>query len=202
MWFRAMIGVACLMFAVTGCIPSKPPADQAEPAAEVPEPQVSVTPAEIGGAAGTSAKSPETPAASGDSKLVLDMENGPEANTGVQVVPMEDGKGYSLRGSLGLTGTITQPRPEVDEWTLSAEFAFPSTGFMVGEPYSTFVDNFMVGGNKLSVERSTRMALITIPVRLPARSAEVKKEITKIPVTLKINAGKDVQFAVLLGAMP
>lgn len=202
MWFRAMIGVACLMLAVTGCIPSKPPADQAEPAAAVPEPQVSVTPAAIEGAAGNSANSPETPASSGDSKLVLDMESGPEANTGVQVSPMEDGKGYTLRGSLGLTGTITRPQPEVDEWVLSAEFAFPSTGFTVGDPYSTFVDNFMVGGSELSVEHSTKLALITIPVKLPARSAEIKKEVTKVPVTLKVNAAKDVQFAVLLGAMP
>ena len=188
---------------VCGCIPSEPQntPDQAGAITTLPNEQPgaiiiqqSATTAQHLGAVGGAASVPAGP----QSTMRVDMDKKVAINVGVQVAPMKDGLGYTIRGSFGLAGTITKAAPEDPEWTLAAEFAFETGGYIVGAPYVTAVQDMVIGLQSATLREGSGEVLVNIPITMPPKDATLAKGIHKVPVSAKVRAGKDARFTILL----
>jgi len=180
-----------------GCIPSEPAAREAKPVtvpATVPVGDAAAPPA----ASVTPASPAAQPPGEAAPKLSLPIDDPGGANVGVEVLPLEDGKGYAFRGSFGLTGTITKPTPETEEWTLAGEFVFPSGGYSVGKAFYSPLGTMVLGNGAPTLQSSSEMVAVSIPIKQPAPGTDVTTALENVPVKLKIRADSDVKFVVVL----
>ncbi len=188
LWIATM-----MIIAAAGCIPSGP-SDTAQPAASQPSPAVGQQVAR------------QLPAAdAGKSSMTVttnSLNSASDAqamgiNVGVQLTPLEGKPGFRIVGSHGLTGTLLPVNPEATEWELKGEFAFDSPGYEVGIPSSTQILTASISQNGVNLQAQGSQYLVTIPVKAP-KTAPAAKQVTKVPVTAKVQASKDAQFTVII----
>ncbi|MBI2433246.1 MAG: hypothetical protein HYV26_10275 [Candidatus Hydrogenedentes bacterium] len=173
------------MCALAGCIPSAPvegapPLPTGKPGAALP---ALPEPAAKAGASG----------GGGMGLHLFDVE---QSNAGVQVLERQDGRGYDVKGTFGLDGTILKD-PATPEWTFQAKFAFPTGGYTVGKPYlSSLGVPISESGEDLLDFHGT--LILNVPVTLPAPGAVTTQAIEEVPVSMQFTAAPDVKFVVAL----
>ncbi len=199
-----------------GCIPSEPPAETVPEPVSVPEPVPVPVQAEVSPpvaaepAEAIQEPKPESvpaPSATGPANaLSVNMEPGAVLNAAVQVKPLENGTGFGIQGSFGeqrfLTGTISPVGPDPKQWTVAGEFTFPRRGYGVAGIYASSLSDFSVSGGTEQLGKTTEMVIVTIPVKFPRSGKPVANQVTKVPFSKKIDAGKNTQFMVVLSVAP
>jgi len=130
---------------------------------------------------------------------MLRMDNA-NSNLQVNVIPMENTDGYYVRGSLGLNGTITRPKPDVDEWLFTGQFEFPSSGYKIERMYYSKLADVGIAQTSPPKESEKALTVITISIAAPRPGAPDVKEVTKTPISLNIKAEKTAQFMVMMGS--
>ena len=138
------------------------------------------------------------PPASPDSGQAHIQASFAESNVGVRIVPMKDGKGFDVLGSLGLLATITRPKPEVDEWVLDGHFTFPTSGFSLGEPFVSPMAEMTMTNQGAVMRETSDMVVITIPVRRPEVSAAVEQNEDRTHLNVRAPGSKSAEFTVVL----
>ncbi len=107
----------------------------------------------------------------------------PGAGEEAKLKPLEDGRGYSVEGPHGLTGTLRKESGS-SEWKLEAQFTFPTAGYTVGKPVVRIAKSLP---EKVS---------ILLPVTPPAKDAAVAQVVTEVPVEASIPAHDRARFTV------
>jgi len=194
---------AALLF--QGCIPSEPaPKNQNGNGATTPVLELPLFPDTPDEAAGETIDGPpalveEAPLEPGKSRVKMDLQ--PGINAGVRVSHI-DNDGFLVEGQLGagspskLTATIM---PQADGgWLLDGAFTFATGGYSVGEPFTSFLDDRVLGSDNPAHIQQTNIFVITIPVSTPPADAIVTKAIETRPISLFIDAPKNVEFSVIL----
>ncbi|MBI2426004.1 MAG: hypothetical protein HYV27_24480 [Candidatus Hydrogenedentes bacterium] len=203
---RALAGAALLLLALSGCIPDEKPF-------EVPAPEAPVAPmpAEMGAEAPAPSpvedlieavpvgKPADQP---GQSKMDLSLDTQNTVNSGVEVSPLPDKKGFRVRGTYNLEGTILPSETDPESWTFSATFTFPSAGYAVQEPYANVLDTMILSAEAATLKAgSGDMIVITIPVHSPRKDEAAAQVQTEVKTSLTFKASPSAQFtAVLLAA--
>lgn len=113
----------------------------------------------------------------------------------IQQTPLVGQEGFSIKGSFGLSGTITRPDPTKDLWVFSGQFELPSEDYKIGEvtydvlnaPIEYYTQKKPLPPNLIP------QVMITIPVKLPPNAKDEKGNI-KIPFRLEIPVSAKAQF--------
>ncbi len=117
----------------------------------------------------------------------------------IQQTPLVDQEGFSIKGSFGLSGTITRPDKTKDLWILAGQFELPSKDYQIGEvtydilnaPIEYYTQKQPLPPNFVP------QVMITIPVKLPPNAKDEKGEI-KVPFRLEIPVSEKAQFMITL----
>jgi len=136
------------------------------------------------------------PGQSGSLNLKMDSSWGKD-DVGVKVEKLDNGAGYKFHGSFGLEGTIIQPNPESNQWTLSGEFSFPGPGYEVGEPYYSPLSTPVPTQNGVVMNQQSDVIIITLPIKRSAQAGTASTP-QKAPVVLQLEGPKNAMFTILL----
>ena len=130
--------------------------------------------------------------------MEMSLDGFSASNVTVRVVPMENGKGFDVLGSLGLQATITRPEPEVDEWVLDGHFTFPTSGYSLGEAFVSQMAEMAMTKQGAVMRETSDIVVITIPVRLPEVGAAVEQNEDRTHLNVKAPGSKSAEFTVVL----
>lgn len=117
----------------------------------------------------------------------------------IQQTPLENQEGFSIKGSFGLSGTITRPDKTKDLWVFAGQFELPSEDYQIGEvtydilnaPIEYYTQKQPLPPNFVP------QVMITIPVKLPPHAKDEKGEI-KVPFRLEIPVSEKANFIITL----
>jgi hypothetical protein len=107
-----------------------------------------------------------------------------DTDEAVRLVPLSGRFGYGIEGPYGLTGSLTKEELTDADWCLEANFAFPTSGYTVGEPEIRAAQTY------------PEKVWITITVTPPAPDLAVAQMITPIQVTALITASNEAAFGI------
>ncbi|HOV33199.1 MAG TPA: hypothetical protein PLX23_07545 [Candidatus Hydrogenedens sp.] len=117
----------------------------------------------------------------------------------IQQAPLTGQEGFAIKGSFGLSGTITRPDPSKDLWVFAGQFELPSEDYEIGE----------IGFDILNapVEYYTQKqplppsfiphVMITIQIKLPPNPKDEKGNF-KVPFRLEIPVSAKAQFNLIM----
>lgn len=207
-FYVVMLGVLMALWMQPGCIPSGPEnqntantpstASDKDPANSAPSQPFTAKAEKMEGAAfkngavQTTGKSGQ----SGSINLKMDSSWGKD-DVGVKVEKLDNGAGYKFHGSFGLEGTIVQPNPESNQWTLSGEFTFPGPEYQAGEPYYSPLSTPIPTQNGVVMSQQNDIIIITLPIKRSGQS-ETASAPQKAPVVLQLEGPKNAMFTILL----
>ena len=105
-------------------------------------------------------------------------------DTLVQMTPFSGRFGYYLEGPYNFVGSLTKENLTDQNWRLEGEFAFPTSGYTVGEPDVRIMESF------------PEQVFVTIEVTPPPPRLCVIQVITNVTVTAAIPASNQAQFTI------
>ncbi|HOL18757.1 MAG TPA: hypothetical protein PLT82_08180 [Candidatus Hydrogenedens sp.] len=191
----------------SACIPSTPP--QGDIKVETNSGQ----PSEISGVSPTSSTTPiqETapPTTKDNESAKPDEKNKQKVNKStirfgmpgagipfsIQQSPLVGDDGFSIKGSFGLSGTITRPDKNKDLWVFAGQFEFPSEEYKAGEPSYIIINApaEYYSQNKPLDPSFIPQVMITIPMKLP-KDAKDEKGNVKVPFRIEIPVSAKAKF--------
>lgn len=113
----------------------------------------------------------------------------------IEQTPLVDQEGFSIKGSFGLSGTITRPDKTKNLWVFTGQFELPSEEYKVGEvTYDILNAPIEYYTQKKPLPPSLiPQVMITIPIKLPPNAKDEKGGI-KVPFRLEIPVPEKSQF--------
>ena len=188
--FALCAALAGLAAALSGCIPSAPEPEKAAAPAASPAP-----------AEGKPPVTTHTVVEEGKAHSELAVNPDTRPNASIEVSPLPDGKGYSLRGTFNLSGTITPAGP--GKWLLKAEYRVAEADFSAGTPMITALGEVGPGaGGDVAVTQNPQMVLVDLPVSPPSAPAPEGAALRRVPVEAEIAAPDHAAFNVFFTTMP
>ena len=182
----ALAGLA----AVTGCIPTAPEAAKPAPSAPAAAIPAANTPPAV---------TTRTVSEEGKVHSVLMVNTDARPNASIEVSPLPDGKGYALKGTFNLSGTLTPAAP--GKWLLKAEYRMAEADFAAGAPMVTTLNEVSPGAGGVTVTENRQVVLIDLPVSPPAAAAPAGTPLRRVPVEAGLSASGDAVFNVFFTNM-
>jgi len=117
----------------------------------------------------------------------------------IQQSPLTGQEGFAIKGSFGLSGTITRPDPSKDLWVFAGQFELPSEDYEIGEvgfdvlnaPVEYYTQKQPLPPSFIS------QVMITIPIKLPPNPKDEKGNF-KVPFRLEIPVPAKAQFQIIM----
>lgn len=189
--FTVCLALAALAVGGAGCVPTAPEA--ATPAPGLPA--AATPPADIPPVVATRTVEEE-------GKVHSELTVNPDArpNASIEVSPLPDGKGYAIRGTFNLSGTLTPAEP--GKWLLKAEYRVAEADFAAGVPMVSILNEVGPGAGGVSVSQNQQMIMVDLPVSPPAAPAPADTPLRRVPVEAEITAPGDAVFNVFFTNMP
>lgn len=180
--------LAALAMGGTGCIPTAPEAEKPAPTAATPA------------AAPPPPATTQAVAEEGKTRSELTVSPDARPNASIEVSRLPDGRGYAIRGTFNLSGTLTPT--ETGKWLLKAEYRVAEADFAAGAPVVCTLNEVGPGAGGVSVSQNQQMVMVDLPVSPPAAPAPADAPLRRVPVEAEISAPGDAVFNVFFTNMP
>ncbi len=194
------------LFIITGaCIPSQPVPQNTTPEdTSISEPPTQSPPVQTDSSTSgnksvdtvtAEKKQPPLPAEKKSHTTMRFGQPGAGFPFSIQQTPLVDQEGFSIKGSFGLSGTITRPDKSKDLWVFAGQFELPSEEYKIGEvTYDIINAPIEYYTQKKSLPSSfVSQVMITIPVKLPPNAKDEKGDV-KVPFRLEIPVSPKAKF--------
>lgn len=215
-FYSHIIFFASFLFLLSSCIPSTPTQEKTAP---VVEKTLSETTASIPAAPPTSTQSSASNTENKPLEQTMaqksDTSSGTKSKTAkatvrfgmpgagfpfaIQQTPLTGQEGFAIKGSFGLSGTITRPDPSKDLWVFAGQFELPSEEYEIGEigfdilnaPLEYYTQKQPLPPSLIP------QVMITIPIKLPPNPKDEKGNF-KVPFRLEIPVSAKAQFNLIM----